>query len=1067
MRAVSISQISYIDLNMFCISALVFFGLLAVVYMKHIDTKVSGFLIVIGSFYNVALICDSIRALCVEKGIRSTLLAYVSVMYRGSIWIAASFWLIFVVTRVFPQIRKKYYWAMGVFFLPAFVTIVLSTFYATKDYYAMDTVGTGVYNRIWFLYQVYGPDLYYVAAGIFALIMLKRYSEKSETDKRERVIAMAIFPVPLVIADFMQYATGKNFKCLGYMVALTMFVCLRLFSLDKSQRRSLEHFADIMDSLKKEYAAIIYVNLDKNKFEPYMINGERKSEYGKRFEKMTYTEMVKNYAEYSVYTADQDRFIDNLLPEKIKEQLKETDFYSVGYRFNNEGDLEEYEADIWRARDNGEMCVHAVLGFIDRSKEKAISNINERRNSIIKGIVEGYEYVCFMNFANGECEEYRATDAFKNMLNRMNGDTLSDKLEQLFDKCCPPEEHEEMKQLLSFDYVLDIIGERDEYEQECRLDLGDGYRYHHLRFTPDSNNPECIILGIMDVDEQVRAEVEKGEKAKVAEYNIQLEATITDRTFELHEKAKSLNQINEDIIELLGNITEARDTESGEHIRRVKGFTNILANHIMQEFPQYGLTPDKIELITSASALHDIGKIMIPDDILRKPARFTDDEYAIMQTHCERGCQILEKAPSGWSKDYLDFSMEICHYHHEKWDGKGYPQGLKGEEIPISAQIVAVADCFDALTTKRVYKDAIEPEVAINMILEGQCGAFSDNMKKALILSKEEFFEHVNNKASIFTSKNAGGLSSHSLTDAKLMLVEDNEFTRSITKDLLEEEGAHVTEAENGEEALQIIKDAGEVVFDAILMDLILPHMDGFETTEKIRALEKEGVKRADSVPIIAVTASPDKANRQKALEAGMSDYITKPVSAALITRLLLSSMRMEQNLLQNKLEVEVTRANTDSLTGVKNTTAYADEVSRLTHKLDSMEHARFAIVQCDVNHLKKVNDEFGHDVGDMYIKNCCQLMTEAFPNSEIYRTGGDEFQIVVIGEDYDNKNVCMDNLIHIIEQAEKIDTFENGKASLAAGIAIYDPKVDEGVGGVAKRADAAMYQNKRLRAHN
>ena len=202
------------------------------------------------------------------------------------------------------------------------------------------------------------------------------------------------------------------------------------------------------------------------------------------------------------------------------------------------------------------MCVHAVLGFIDRSKEKAISNINERRNSIIKGIVEGYEYVCFMNFANGECEEYRATDAFKNMLSRMNGDTLSDKLEQLFDKCCPPEEHEEMKQLLSFDYVLDIIGERDEYEQECRLDLGDGYRYHHLRFTPDSNNPECIILGIMDVDEQVRAEVEKGEKAKVAEYNIQLEATITDRTFELHEKAKSLNQINEDIIELLGNITK-------------------------------------------------------------------------------------------------------------------------------------------------------------------------------------------------------------------------------------------------------------------------------------------------------------------------------------------------------------------------------------------------------------------------------------------------------------------------------------------------------------------------------
>lgn len=212
-----------------------------------------------------------------------------------------------------------------------------------------------------------------------------------------------------------------------------------------------------------------------------------------------------------------------------------------------------------------------------------------------------------------------------------------------------------------------------------------------------------------------------------------------------NEETKMLNntlkKMSESVVDLLGDVVEGRDTESGEHIKRVKGFTYILAQQVMTDLPEYGLDEYTVDLITFTSALHDVGKISIPDAILNKPGKLTKEEFDVMKEHSRRGCDIVLKMSDKWSKDYLDMGVSICLNHHEKWDGKGYPGGLKGDEIPIAAQIVSVADVYDALTTKRVYKDAYPLDKAFDMIINGECGAFSDKLMACFRKCREKFEE--------------------------------------------------------------------------------------------------------------------------------------------------------------------------------------------------------------------------------------------------------------------------------------------------------------------------------------
>lgn len=204
-------------------------------------------------------------------------------------------------------------------------------------------------------------------------------------------------------------------------------------------------------------------------------------------------------------------------------------------------------------------------------------------------------------------------------------------------------------------------------------------------------------------------------------------------------QAEKLKQNHANLLDVLGTVVEYRNVESGKHIERVKEYTRILAECVMEQFPEYNLTPEKVDIIVAVSPLHDIGKIAIPDAILMKPGRLTDEEFEFMKSHTTKGAEILTSIKNIWDDEYGEIGYEICRHHHERYDGKGYPDGLKGEKIPLSAQIVAVADVYDALVNERVYKRAFSKDEAFQMIMTGECGMFSPEILDCFWKTRREF----------------------------------------------------------------------------------------------------------------------------------------------------------------------------------------------------------------------------------------------------------------------------------------------------------------------------------------
>lgn len=197
---------------------------------------------------------------------------------------------------------------------------------------------------------------------------------------------------------------------------------------------------------------------------------------------------------------------------------------------------------------------------------------------------------------------------------------------------------------------------------------------------------------------------------------------------QMYEKEKRNNLM----VAILSHIVEFRNGESGLHVLHVQTITELLLKKLVQKTNQYHLTKADISLISVSSALHDIGKIAIDEKILNKPGRLTAEEFEIMKTHSSIGASMLEELPFYQDEKLITIATQICRWHHERYDGKGYPDGLKGEEIPISAQVVSLADVYDALTSERVYKAAYSHDKALTMILNNECGVFNPLLLECL-----------------------------------------------------------------------------------------------------------------------------------------------------------------------------------------------------------------------------------------------------------------------------------------------------------------------------------------------
>lgn len=250
---------------------------------------------------------------------------------------------------------------------------------------------------------------------------------------------------------------------------------------------------------------------------------------------------------------------------------------------------------------------------------------------------------------------------------------------------------------------------------------------------------EAYELGVMDVISKpvvpymIRRRVDS--VIELFRARKQLSEKVRQQNFEILKQAEVIIELNQGMIEALSTAIEFRSGESGEHVRRIRDITKLMLKKT--EFGK-GLSEYEIEQISLGAIMHDVGKIAVSDQILNKPGKLTPEEYEIMKTHTVKGADLLSRIPQMKAHAAYRYAYDIARHHHERWDGRGYPDGLKGDEIPVSAQIVSIADVYDALVSKRVYKDAIDYDEAVNMIKSGACGVFNPSLLEAFLTIEKE-----------------------------------------------------------------------------------------------------------------------------------------------------------------------------------------------------------------------------------------------------------------------------------------------------------------------------------------
>jgi putative two-component system response regulator len=520
---------------------------------------------------------------------------------------------------------------------------------------------------------------------------------------------------------------------------------------------------------------------------------------------------------------------------------------------------------------------------------------------------------------------------------------------------------------------------------------------------------------------------------------------------QIYQKEKSNNLM----ISILSHIVEFRNAESGLHVIHIQTMTEILLKCLAGKTNKYKLDREKINLISMASALHDVGKIAIPTEVLNKPGRLTKEEFEVIKQHPVYGADMLRDVP-GQGEPLVKYAYEICRWHHERYDGRGYPDGLAGEEIPISAQVVALADVYDALTSERVYKPAFTHEKALEMITNNECGTFQPLLLECLMESGDEIRQEME-------LHSLGRSDQHALESVAAELLQHKELsTTDRTMRLLEHERIKYQ---------FYAAMSQEVQFEFTLDPLML-------RISKLGAqrlgLEETIADPADNIQVLKIFGEENLAQLTQAVRATTpEDPVAHYECEILIggqlrwSRVICRSMWSEEDppeytgVIGKVLDIhdERTRmielehrASHDSLTGLLNHGAAQEEIQMM---LDGALNKEFAMAIVDLDHFKQINDQRGHIFGDQVLKYMAQKLSQSIRRGDIAaRVGGDEFLIFLACND--NLETVVDRIFHSI-----CGEYQGIPLSLSMGIARSDSG-DRTYEGLLHRADQALYAVKR-----
>ncbi len=438
--------------------------------------------------------------------------------------------------------------------------------------------------------------------------------------------------------------------------------------------------------------------------------------------------------------------------------------------------------------------------------------------------------------------------------------------------------------------LLDIMmPEMDGYEVCERLKAEEKTRDIPVIFitalSDDADEAKGLALGAVDYitkpfnPDLVRARVRNHLELK--RYRDYLEQLVEERTREI-----ALTQAI--TIESLATLAEYRDPETGGHIKRTQNYVKALAMHLKQH-PRFRdeLADENIELLYRSAPLHDVGKVGVPDLILLKAGKLTDEEFEEMKKHTNYGHDALHITEQKLGQNsFLRCAKEIAFTHQEKWDGSGYPLGLKADQIPISGRLMALADVYDALISKRIYKPPLPHEEAVRIITEGSGKHFDPDIVDAF-LALEHTFRNIALTFSDFDEERemlstpAAKQTETAKGMQTILLVEDDPISLEMMQSQLTYLGYQVDSARDGKQALTMYR---KKTYDVILTDLEMPQMDGYELTAEIRRLEKDS---ASATPIFAITASDFDLTDERAKSLGFDGYMLKPLEVDILEKKL------------------------------------------------------------------------------------------------------------------------------------------------------------------------------------
>ena len=540
-------------------------------------------------------------------------------------------------------------------------------------------------------------------------------------------------------------------------------------------------------------------------------------------------------------------------------------------------------------------------------------------------------------------------------------------------------------------------------------------------------------------------------------------AKILSQNKALRLQQRKINTINNDMLDTLSTVIEYRDVESGRHIHRIRKFTEVMLRALASKYPKYNMNEEKINLITSASSLHDIGKIAIPDSILLSPRRLTYEEFNIMKQHTIKGCDLLNQLDSVEKNDYFTYCYDICRYHHEKYDGKGYPDGLVGDQIPIWAQVVAVADCYDALTSERPYKAAFSHEQAVEMIRTGACGAFSDTMMDCFSTVLPEFKKLAEEYADISHADRS--ISDKSKDEQNKFVNQDSKedvYKKMDRSDLIRTIEAQKKEMdETNKRENEVLNKISDFVFEFDLRKDVSMERKGtfkdiFGYTPKnyneammlfagVCAEEYKG-KFSRTFRIESINEDVNKGSDRIVLECPLKlgDDI---YSAARCTAVPIAEngeikkiffnieTLTHSSVISGMNELMTDR---DTITGLWNFNGLRNEVDDyLSHVGKNGRHIMMLI---DIDGFRSINRQTGYRFGNEILKDIAEVFRQQFSDKNIIGRVEDDNFIVFVKDcpDKDNAVSVVDDIFHRLHKSYTFNDVTYPEISACIGVTYY-----------------------------